>query len=357
MMLADMGAEVVRFQRLGEASAIEPLEPLHRGKGSLAIDLKASGASEIVLQMVEQSHALIEGFRPGVAERLGVGPGDCRDKNPALVYGRVTGWGQDGPLAGAAGHDINYIALAGVLDLIGPTGGPPVIPLNFLADFGGGGMLLAFGVVCGLLEAQASGLGQVVDAAMVDGAALLSTMTHGLRARGRWPEKRGGNSLDGGAPFYQVYETADARYVSIGAIEPQFYAELLARLGLDEDQLPSRFEPESWPDLRDRLADVFATRSLAEWQQLLEGTDACFAPVNSAWEAHAHPHLAERATFIEVGGLRQPAPAPRFSRTPVGGPAPPASGSGTSETLARFGFAPEEITALDSRGVISTTDH
>jgi alpha-methylacyl-CoA racemase len=352
MMLADMGAEVVRLQRLGEASAPGPFEPLHRGKSWLAIDLKAPGASEVVLRMVLQSHALIEGFRPGVAERLGVGPKECLDANPTLIYGRVTGWGQDGPLAGAAGHDINYIALAGVLDLIGPSGEPPVIPLNLLADFGGGGMLLAFGVVCGLLEAQASGVGQVVDAAMVDGAALLSTMTHGLRAQGSWPGERGNNFLDGGAPFYQVYETADGGYVSVGAIEPQFYAELLARLGLGEEELPSQFDPASWSDQRNRLAEVFATRSLVEWQQVLEGTDACFAPVNSAWEAYAHPHLAARETFVEVAGLRQPAPAPRFSRTAVGEPAPAASGRGTGETLALFGFAPEEITELGSRGVI-----
>jgi alpha-methylacyl-CoA racemase len=302
--------------------------------------------------MVEGSDALIEGFRPGVAERLGIGPKECLERNPALVYGRMTGWGQEGPYAGMAGHDINYIALAGALDPIGRAGGPPVPPLNLVGDFGGGGMLLAFGVVCALLEATNSGEGQVVDAAMVDGAAALMTMFHGMRAMGLMSDERGTNMLDSGAHFYDVYETADGRYVSIGSIEPQFYAELLRITGLEEAELP-QMDRSRWPELKARLAEVFRTRTRDEWCQAMEGTDVCFAPVLSLGEAPGHPHNRHRGTFVEVAGVVQPAPAPRFSRTPGSVSRPPAhAGQDTEAVLADLGFAPSEIADLRSSGAV-----
>ena len=339
MMLADMGAEVVRVDRADSAQGGDPDHPpadlVARGRRSIAVDLKNPDGVAVVLDLVERADALIEGFRPGVAERLGIGPEDCRARNPRLVYGRMTGWGQDGPLASAAGHDINYIALAGALDLIGRRGGAPVPPLNLIGDYGGGGMLLAFGVVCALLEAQRSGEGQVVDAAMVDGAAVLMTMFHALRAMGVWNDERGTNMLDSGAHFYDVYETADARYVAIGSIESQFYAELLRLTGLDGEELPWQHDRARWPELKERLAAIFKTKTRDEWCEVMEGTDVCFAPVLSIPEAVEHPHNVERRTFVEVAGIPQPGPAPRFGRTaPEISSPPPHAGQHTDEVLA-----------------------
>jgi alpha-methylacyl-CoA racemase len=308
----------------------------------------------VVLRLAERADALIEGFRPGVAERLGIGPEPVLERNPRLVYGRMTGWGQAGPLAGSAGHDINYIALAGVLAHVGRTGGAPVPPLNLVGDFGGGGMLLAFGVVCGLLEARRSGRGQVIDAAMVDGAALLMTMMHGLLAGGAWSEERGRNLLDGGAPFYDAYETADGRYVSVGALEPRFFAELARLVGLpDEELAAAHLDRERWPALRERLAGVFKARTQEEWCARLEGTDACFAPVLSMAEAPHHRHHLERRTFVQLAGVTQPGPAPRFSRTPgsIDRP-PPHAGQHTEEALREWGFAGPEVEKLRALGAV-----
>lgn len=353
MVLSDLGATVVRVDRVeAVVGGTRATEPLLRGRRSLAIDLKQPEGASLILQMLAGADAIIEGYRPGVAERLGLGPEECLAANPALVYGRMTGWGQDGPLAHAAGHDINFISLAGVLGMIGPAGEAPAVPLNLVGDFGGGGMLLALGVVSALLDARSVGRGQVVDAAMVDGAALLSTMIHGFRAQGLWTDHRGVNILDGGAPFYGVYRTADGGYLSIGAIEPQFFEELVRRIGLD-GEIPDQYDRAGWEQLRSRLEAVFAERTLAEWQDLLEGTDVCFAPVLSVDQAATHPHNAHRSTFIEVAGVRQPAPAPRFSRTPAGPPDPPvAAGAHTDELLFGLGIAPEEVAALRRRGVV-----
>jgi len=307
----------------------------------------------VVLRLVEHADALLEGFRPGVAERLGIGPDDCLARNPRLVYGRMTGWGQDGPLRHAAGHDIAYIALAGALHPIGEPGGAPVPPLNLLGDFGGGGMLLAFGIACGLLEARRSGQGQVVDAAIVDGAALLTTSIHEMVTLGLWEERRGANLLDGGAPYYGVYETADGEHVAVGALEPKFYGELLDKLGLRPDDLPPQADRERWPELRERLEAVFRTRTRAEWTDVFEGSDACVAPVLGLSEARAHPHNRARGTFTLVDGSPQPAPAPRFSRTAPGPPAPPpVPGQHTDEVLSSSGFDAEEIASLRATGAI-----
>ena len=291
-----------------------------------------------------------------MAERLGIGPEACLQRNPRLVYGRVTGWGQDGPLARSAGHDIDYIALAGALHPVGAAGGPPVPPLNLLGDFGGGGMLLALGVLAALLEAGRSGQGQVVDAAMVDGAALLTTQLHELLAAGLWTDERGANLLDGAAPFYTVYETADGRHLAVGALEPQFYAELLERVGLAPDDLPAQLDRTGWPVLRERLAAQFLTRTRDEWSQLLEGTDACVAPVLSLVEAPTHPHNRSRATFVDVAGVTQPAPAPRFSRTPCPTPVPPSTlGEHDADLLASWGIAPERVAHLRATGALPAT--
>jgi alpha-methylacyl-CoA racemase len=354
MLLADLGAEVLAVDRPAstpEAMAWPAL--FARGRRRVGVDLKHPDGPGVVLDLVAGADALVEGFRPGVAERLGIGPEECLARNPRLVYGRVTGWGQDGPLARAAGHDIDYIALAGALHPIGPAGGPPVPPLNLVGDFGGGGMLLALGVVAALLEAGRSGRGQVVDAAMVDGAALLTTQLHELLAAGRWSDRRGANLLDGAAPFYAVYETADGRHLAVGALEPRFYAELLQRLGLDGGDLPDRLDRDGWPELRERLAALFRTRTREEWCRLLEGTDACVAPVLSLTEAPAHPHNRARGTFVDVGGVVQPAPAPRFSRTPCATPEPPPGpGEDPGPTLAAWGLAPDEVARLRAGGAV-----
>ncbi len=357
MVLADMGADVLRVDRLPEARAHDDLprvgDVLSRGRPSVGIDLKSPKGVETVLRLVESADALIEGFRPGVMERLGLGPDICLARQPRLVYGRVTGWGQDGPLAHAAGHDINYIALAGVLHPIGRSGETPVPPLNLLGDFGGGGMLLAFGILCALVERGRSGRGQVVDAAMVDGAALLSAMLHGMRAVGSWTDERGANLLDTGAPFYEVYGTKDGKYISIGSLEPQFYLQLLERTGLAGESLPNRMDRDQWPALKERLRAVFKTKSREEWCAIMEGSDVCFAPVLTPGEAPEHPHLKQRGTFIDVAGVTQPAPAPRLSRTPPAVPRPPGRpGQNSEAALASWGFSAAEITALRESKVI-----
>jgi alpha-methylacyl-CoA racemase len=349
MVLSDLGAEVLRVGRLGQAShpVVQPTDPLARGRRSIGLNLKDPGGIAVLLRLIGAADVLVEGFRPGVAERLGFGPDVCLEHNPRLVYARMTGWGQDGPLATTAGHDIDYIAVAGTLDPIGRAGEPPLAPLNLVGDFGGGGMLLAVGVLAALLERERSGRGQVVDAAMVDGSALLASFIHGLRAAGAWQDQRGSNVLDSGAPFYDTYQTADGKFVAVGAIEPQFYAELLSRLGLDPAGLPGQYDRSGWPALRATLASVFAGRTQAEWVKVFEGSDACVAPVLGMGEAPDHPHNAARGTFIDVGGVRQPAPAPRFSRTPSGTPAPPPRpGSDTEAMLTELGYSPEEIAAL-----------
>ena len=331
-----------------------PGDLLARGRRSIGVDLKSPEGVEVVLALVETADALIEGFRPGVTERLGIGPDECLARNPRLVYGRMTGWGQDGPYASTAGHDINYIALAGALDPIGRAGGPPTPPLNLVGDFGGGGMMLAFGVACGIIEARTSGEGQVIDAAMVDGAASLMTMTHGFRAMGVWNDERGTNMLDTGAHFYDVYETADGRYVSIGSIEPQFYAELLRLTGLEGEELPWQLDRAHWPAMKERLADIFRSKTRDEWCALMEGTDVCFAPVLSIPEAVAHPHNVARGTFVEVAGVPQPGPAPRFARTPADVPSPPAHpGQHTDDVLARAGFDADRIAKLRASGAVA----
>jgi alpha-methylacyl-CoA racemase len=359
MLLADAGADVVRVDRIDDAPRVAgtgPLDVVGRGRRSVAVDLKRTEGVEVVLRLAEWAEVLFEGFRPGVAERLGIGPEPCRARNPALVYGRMTGWGQDGPLAHAAGHDIAYIALAGMLHMVGRPEEPPPPPLNVVGDYGGGGMLLAFGAVCAVLEARRTGRGQVVDAAVVDGTALLTALFHGLRAGGRWTDARGAHLLDGGAPFYGSYECADRRYVAVGALEPKFSTELLDRLGVGpEDELRRRlYDSAAWPELRARMAELFRTRTRDEWTALLEGTDACFAPVLSPGEAPAHPHNRARGTFIEVAGVVQPAPAPRFSETPAAVARPaPEPGADTDEVLVlECGYEEAEVTALRAAGAV-----
>ena len=318
MLLADMGADVLRIERPGTAPA--PHDVTRRGRTSIELDLRQEGASEQVLGLVAKADILIEGFRPRVMERLGVGPEPCLTRRPALVYGRMTGWGQTGPLSHAAGHDINYLAISGALHAIGRPGQPPVPPLNFVGDYGGGAMLLATGILAALHEVRRSGRGQVVDAAMSDGAALLSAHMYGSVSTGRWINERGANVIDGGAHFYDTYECADGKYVAIGAIEPAFYALLRERCGLQDECFDAQMDRAQWPQLKRRFAELFRSRTRAEWVSLLEGTDACFAPVLDWHEAPRHPHNAARGTFMELGGVVQPAPAPRFSATPCAVP-------------------------------------
>jgi alpha-methylacyl-CoA racemase len=358
MMLADMGADVVRVDRAQAVSEEPPARPspdiLARGRRSVAVDLKHPEGVATVLRLVESSDALIEGFRPGVTERLGIGPDVCLARNPKLVYGRMTGWGQDGPYASAAGHDINYIALAGALEPIGRAGQPPTPPLNLVGDFGGGGMLLAFGIACALLETTRSGQGQVIDAAMVDGSALLTTMFHTMRQVGAHSPERGTNMLDSGAHFYDVYECSDGLYISVGAIEPQFYAELRRLAGLDDPAFDHQMDKDRWPELKTKVAEVFRTRTRAEWCEVMEHTDVCFAPVLSLAEAPEHPHNVKRGTFVEEHGVLQPAPAPRFSRTEVGIQRPPShAGQHTDEVLEQFGFGADRIAELRDAGAIA----
>lgn len=355
MVLADLGAEVVRVDRKDAALGVPvaAVDPLLRGRRSIALDMKKPGAAEVVLRLAEGADALLEGFRPGVAERLGFGPDACLERNPRLVYGRVTGWGREGPLAMRAGHDIDYIAVAGALHPIGNAGGLPVPPLNLVADFGGGGMLLAVGVLAALFERARSGKGQVVDAAMVDGSALLCTIFHGMRAAGMWSDERGANLLDGGTPFYDCYETADGRYVAVGALEPQFFLALLGGLGIDPATVPAQYDRSGWPALRERLAAAFRTRTRDEWEAAFAGLDGCVAPVLTLEESTRHPQNVARGTFVDVGGIVEPAPAPRFGRTPAGTPSPSARpGAHTDEVLAAFGFGEAEVAALRAAGVV-----
>ena len=356
MLLADMGADVIVVDRPEESGLGIRMERstqiLMRGKRSVTLDLKSKAGVDAALALVERADALIEGFRPDVMERLGLGPEVALARNPRLVYGRMTGWGQDGPMAARAGHDINYIALAGVLSAFGRAGQAPVPPLNLVGDFGGGGMLLGFGIACGLVESLRSGKGQVVDAAMVEGASLLAAMFAGLLATRQWKEERGANILDSGSPWYDVYETKDGKYVSIGSIEPKFYADLLKRLGVAGEPLPKQNDTVGWPALRTRFTAVFKTKTRDEWCIAFEGSDACFAPVLTMSEAKRHPHNVARENFVTIAGIEQAAPAPRFSRTPpeVRG-APPERGEGGRRALADWGFAALEIDRLRSLGL------
>ena len=356
MWLADMGAEVLRVERPGGIPAQSWPEPavdvVSRGRRCVCIDLKRSDGVALVLDLVQHADGLFEGNRPGVMERLGLGPDACLARNPRLVYGRMTGWGQDGPLAQAAGHDLNFIALAGALDLIGSQGQPPTPPVNLVGDYAGGGMVLAFGMVCALLECQRSGRGQVIDASIVDGAAMLTAVFHGIRHAGFLREERGTNIIDSGSHFYDAYETADGKYVSIASFEPHFYAELLRRLGLEGEDLP-QMDPSRWPELKARFAPLFKTKTRQQWCELLEGTDACFAPVLSLGEAPQHPHNQARGTFVEVAGVVQPRPAPRFSRTPAEIQRPPARpGEHTEEALRDWGVSADRIVTLKDAGAI-----
>ena len=357
MVLADLGADVVRIDRADRVGRGSPeaarIDVLGRGRRSIGVDLKHPDGVATVLDLIAHADVLVEGFRPGVAERLGLGPEVCLDRNPRLVYGRMTGWGQTGPYAPMAGHDINYIALSGALHPIGRRGERPVPPVNFVGDFGGGGMLLALGVCAAVIEARTSGAGQVVDAAMTDGSALLTAMFHGLAAAGAWSTERGTNLLDTGAHMYDVYECADGEYISLGSLEPQFYAEMCDALAIPLDEMPE-YDRARWPEFKERVASVVLTKTRDEWSEQLEGSDVCFAPVLSLTEAPLHPHNVQRQTFIDVDGVTQPAPAPRFSRTPGAVRRPPSlAGQHTDETLAEWGFAPERITALRDTGAIA----
>jgi len=358
MLLSDMGAEVIRITRLSPSGLGVPMPPrfdlLNRGRIQVPVDLGRPEGVDLVLSLVEKADALIEGFRPGVTERMGLGPDECLRRNPRIVYGRMTGWGQEGPLAQAAGHDSNYIALSGALHCFGREGQIPVPPLNLVGDFGGGALYLAFGIVCGILNARLSGQGQVVDAAMVDGSASLMTMFYGLRAMGIWSQTRGENLLDTGAHFYEVYETSDGKFVAVGALEPKFYNERLQRLGLSAQELPNQFDRNHWPEMKERLKAIFKSKTREQWCQILEGTDACFSPVLSMEEAPLHPHNAARGVFLELDGILQPAPAPRFSRTPpeVQRPPTPPSPELTRKALLGWGVEEDRIESLRRSGVL-----
>lgn len=366
MLLADLGATVLRIDRVPAAPATSApaarggLEDLmrndsivDRGRRSIAVNLKDPRGVEAVLRLVERADVLVEGFRPGVAEKMGLGPAQCHARRPELVYGRMTGWGQTGPLAQAAGHDINYIALTGALHAMGPADRPPAPPLNLVGDYGGGGMLLVVGILAAYAERQRSGKGQVVDAAMTDGAALLMAAQYGLMAKGFWQDRRERNFLDGAAHFYGTYACADGRYISLGAIEPQFYRQLLALCGIDDPQFQRQWDEGEWPALRTKLEALFLRRTRAQWCGLLEGTDACFAPVLSMGEAPEHPHNAARGTFVRADGTVQPAPAPRFDRTPAALPQrAPVVGADTRALLAQAGYVEADVDALCAAGVV-----
>jgi alpha-methylacyl-CoA racemase len=354
MMLADLGADVIRLERTAGANALGSgtWNLTNRGRPSVGINLKNPGAVELTLSLCEQADVLIEGFRPGVMERLGLGPDDVLARSPKLVYGRMTGYGQDGPLSAAAGHDINYISVSGALGAIAREGERPLFPLNLLGDYGGGGMLLALGVLAAVFEAGRSGQGQVVDAAMVEGAAVLSTLIHALRANHMWSDTPGTNILDSGAHWYEVYETSDGKYFSVGALEPQFYARLLELMELDPAEYP-QFDQARWPELKLRFAELFKTRTRDEWSGLLEGEETCATAVLGLGEAAAHPHNQARGVFVEKDGMTQPAPAPRFSRTPgeLGLP-PTEAGAGTDAGLAAWGLSEDTIAHLRETGAV-----
>jgi alpha-methylacyl-CoA racemase len=362
MLLADMGAEVVRVDRaanVGQDTGREGEDPrfslLLRSRRNIAVDLKNPDGSAAVLRMIDRADALIEGFRPGVMERLGLGPDSCLARNPRLVYGRMTGWGQDGPIANTAGHDINYIALSGALYSIGERGGPPVPPLNLVGDFGGGALYLAMGVLAGIVHARTTGSGQVIDCSMVEGSASLMMMMYGALAAGAWTEQRGSNRTDGGAHYYQVYETKDGEHVSVGSIEPQFYALLLQHTGLEGEALPPQTDRSRWPEMQERLAHIFKTKTRAEWIAIMQQTDICFAPVLRMSEAMEHPHNQHRESFVEVAGIKQPGPAPRFLGTPTRVPRPPARcGEHTDAVLGDWGFSVSEIAALHRNGAVKS---
>ena len=355
MMLADMGADVLLVDRAIESGLGLDMgrwyDVMLRGRRSVTLDLKSTKGVAVALELARRADVVLEGFRPGVMERLGLGPDILLAGNPKLIVGRMTGWGQDGPLASRAGHDLNYIAMSGILHAIGRAGGAPVPPLNLVGDFGGGGMLLAFGVACAYSEAQRSGRGQVVDAAMVEGASLLSTMFWGLRAGGKWSDERGANILDTGAPWYDVYETLDRKFVALAAIEPKFYAEMLARMGLANESLPPQHASERWPELRQRIAEVIGTKSRADWCAVFAGSDACFSPVLTFDEARDHPHNVARCSYVKLGGVDQPAPAPRLSRTPgAASHPPPERGAGGAQALVDWGFTQADIERLRGNG-------
>lgn len=356
MLLADLGADVVRVDRLQPSGLGLEQRPQFdvnsRSRRSVALDLKAPAGQQAVLRLLDRADVLIEGFRPGVTESLGLGPAECLARNPRLVYGRMTGFGQTGPLAQAAGHDLNYIALTGALNAMGAAGGAPMPPLNLVGDYGGGALYLAFGVMAALFERQRSGQGQVVDAAMVDGAASLASLFFGLHAAGQWPGPRGTNLLDGGAPFYGTYETEDGLYISLGPLEPKFFATLARALALDERFVQRQYDPTLWPEMRAALAAAVKQRSRSAWCALLEGTDACFAPVLAFDEAPLHPHAVARNSFVTVSGVQQPAPAPRFSRTPAAHPrGAPQVGEHTAVVLQELGYSASEVAALQAAGV------
>ena len=356
MMLSDMGAEIIRIDRLGGIPGRENRvdDVLARGRRSVAVNLKEKAGQELVLSLCEQADGLYEGMRPGVAERIGIGPEACMQRNARLVYGRMTGWGQDGPLAHAAGHDLNYIALSGALHGIGEKDGPPIIPLNIVGDFGGGGLMLAFGMLCALYEAQKTGEGQVVDAAMVDGSAALIANMFTLKNIGDYSGQRGGHFIDGGSHFYNVYETKDKKYISIGSLEKQFYAQLKELLHLEEADFAEQMNRTRWPQQKQKLQELFRTKTQAQWCELLEGTDICFAPVLSIWDAPQHPHNKARNVFIEVDGVPQPAPAPRFSRSVPEQPAAPQKvGQNTESALIDWGIEKDKINQLIEQGIIS----
>lgn len=353
MMLADMGADVIRIDRLTPGFLGGGGTIVERGRRTIALDIKKPGATDIVLRLMAQSDALIEGFRPGVMERLGLGPQLCLERNPRLVYARMTGWGQDGPLSQAAGHDLNYIAITGALNAMGYADRPPTPPLHVVGDLGGGGMMLAFGIVCALLEARSSGKGQVLDAAICEGASMLATTYYGQIANGKWINQRQSNMLDGGAHFYGCYSCADAKFVSIGSIEPQFYRVLLDLCGITDPEFEQQWERAQWPALREKLAAMFVTKTRDEWCALLEGTDACFAPVLDFEEASRHPHSVARKSFTETSGVVHPSPTPRFSRTPGAARPIPRTGEHTQELLAQIGLSDQEVAALRERGTIS----
>ena len=358
MLLADLGAEVLRIERKASvngrptADLFDPkIDILNRSRRVVALDMKQPEAIETALRLIEQADVLIEGFRPGVMERLGVGPDVCLARNPKLVYGRMTGWGQSGALAHAAGHDINYLSLSGALHAIGEKSGKPVAPLNLVADCGGGAMLLAMGVLAGVISARNTGRGQVVDAAMTDGAAVLMSMMYTLKAMGQWTQQRGDNLLDGGAHFYDTYQCSDGKWLSVGAIEPQFYALLLEKAGIDDPAFKAQWDRSQWPALKEKLAAVLATRTRDAWCAVFEGSDACVAPVLDMDEAPLHAHNLSRNTFIEVNGIIQPAPAPRFSGTPAGQPTPPQP-DGDAQVLSDWGFSADELACLRMQGAL-----
>jgi len=350
MMFADMGAEVIAVDRPGPSSPVDmKIDITKRGKKSVTLNLKSKEGRDALLKLCKTADALFEGFRPGAMEKLGLGPDDIAAHNPKLVYGRMTGWGQTGPLAKTAGHDINYIALSGALHAMGPKDTPPTIPLNLVGDYGGGSMMLAFGMMCAIWEAQKSGKGQTVDTSIVEGASIMMSLFHSLQASGLWSQNRGTNLLDGGAHFYGTYETSDGHFVSLGAMEPQFIQVFVEKADLDSSWLQKHMNPAEWPSLKTKLTDLFKNKTCDEWQELLEGTDACFAPVMPFWEAHSHPHNQARESFVEIDGLTQPAPTPKFSRTaPHVAHSQKPKGADTDTVLAEFGYSPEQIAAMKS---------